>query len=245
MCESCQENPATVHETVMENNQVTREKHLCDQCAAKQGVIGKHQTSLVAELLGSLKEKQKGSTKEAEIRCPDCGILYSEFRAKARFGCSRDYDVFRKHVLALLEKIHGSTDHVGKRPKGAPKAPPKEIEKPAEKAAEKPAKATLAVKLPPAVKHLTKDAQPMLPTKSVADLERDLEKLVKAEDFEKAAKLRDAIRDLKGKKETKELSTSTIWPAARASGFAERAPRTTLSCRAGSGWRGTSRRGRS
>lgn len=197
MCESCQENAATVHETVMEHNQVTREKHLCDQCAAKQGIIGKMQTSLVAELLGNLKEKQKGAAKENDVRCPDCGILYSEFRAKARFGCSRDYDVFRKHVLALLEKIHGSTDHAGKRPKGAPKAPPKEAAKPAEK----PAKAAPAAK---AAKHAAKDTPAQLPAKSVAEMEKELEKLVKAEDFEKAAKLRDAIKELKGKKETKE-----------------------------------------
>ena len=210
MCESCQENPATVHETAMEHNQVTREKHLCDQCAAKQGVIGKMQTNLVAELLGSLKEKQKGIGKEADIRCPDCGILYSEFRAKARFGCSRDYDVFRKHVLALLEKIHGSTDHVGKRPKGAPKAPPKEVEKPAEKAAEKPAKSAVVLKgAPAAAVHASQEKQAKefagsMKAKSVTDMEKELEKLVKAEDFEKAAKLRDAIRDMKGKKETKE-----------------------------------------
>ncbi|MEK7467754.1 MAG: UvrB/UvrC motif-containing protein [Planctomycetota bacterium] len=206
MCESCQENPATVHETAMENNQVTREKHLCDQCAAKQGVIGKMQTNLVAQLLGSLKEKQKGAGKEADVRCPDCGILYSEFRAKARFGCSRDYDVFRKHVLALLEKIHGSTDHVGKRPKGAPKAPPKEVEKPAEKAAKSVTvvKGSEAASTKASQEKQAKEFAGSMKPKTVTEMEKELEKLVKAEDFEKAAKLRDAIRDLKGKKETKE-----------------------------------------
>src|SRR6185295_498070 len=108
MCEACQESPATVHLTEMANSSVVLEKHLCDACAAKQGVIGKHQMSLVAELLGSLKDKAKGAAKETDIRCPDCGILYSEFRTKARFGCARDYDVFKKHVVALLEKIHGA-----------------------------------------------------------------------------------------------------------------------------------------
>lgn len=190
MCETCQENPATVHLTEMAKNLVVLEKHLCDGCAAKQGVIGKMQMSLVAELLGNIKDKQKGAAKEADVRCPDCGILYSEFRAKARFGCARDYDVFRKHVLALLEKIHGSTDHAGKRPKGAPKAPPPEakvVEAPVAVKAAKPAAAKAA---PKAV--------------TAADLEKELEKAVKAEDFEKAAKLRDRIKELKGRKEGKE-----------------------------------------
>ncbi|MCC6740368.1 MAG: UvrB/UvrC motif-containing protein [Planctomycetia bacterium] len=187
-CETCHENPATVHLTEMANNHVVLEKHLCDQCASKQGIIGKMQMSLVAELLGNIKDKQKGAAKEADVRCPDCGMLYSEFRAKARFGCSRDYDVFQKHVLALLEKIHGSTEHVGKRPKGAPKALPAAAKGAAEVPGPKgPAKA--AAKAP---------ADP------VAELEKELEKAVKGEDFERAAKLRDRIREAKARKEGKE-----------------------------------------
>lgn len=191
-CEACQENPATVHLTEMANNHVVLEKHLCDQCASKQGIIGKMQMSLVAELLGNLKDKQKGGAKEADVRCPDCGMLYSEFRAKARFGCARDYDVFQKHVLALLEKIHGSTEHAGKRPKGAPKAVPAAAKGAAEVPAPKPpakAQAKTAVKAP---------------LDPVVELEKELDKAVKAEEFERAAKLRDKIREAKARKEGKE-----------------------------------------
>jgi len=184
MCEVCKESAATVHLTEMSNQHVVLERHLCDVCAAKQGLIGKIQVSLVSELLGSLKEKGKGaSAKDADLKCPDCGITYAEFRAKARFGCARDYDVFRKHVVGLLEKIHGATEHVGKRPKGAIKAPP-----PAAPAPPPPAPP------PPAKAHKT-------PAPSLAELEKELEKLVKAEEYEKAARLRDRIRDMKPKKE--------------------------------------------
>ncbi|MCE9583053.1 MAG: UvrB/UvrC motif-containing protein [Planctomycetes bacterium] len=209
MCETCQESPATVHLTEMSQQQVVLERHLCDTCAAKQGLIGKMQMSLVAELLGNLKDKQKGAAKEPDIRCPDCGILYSDFRGKARFGCARDYDVFRKHVVALLEKIHGATEHVGKRPKGAPKAVPKTATPPKAAAAPKataagPATATAAVKPSKGTEEKSKEVVEVMKAKTVATLEKELEKLIKAEEYEKAAKLRDQIRDMKAKKETKE-----------------------------------------
>ncbi len=136
VCEVCKENAATVHLTEMANQHVVQEKHLCDVCAAKQGLIGKFQMSAVAELLGNLKDKSKSGGKDADLKCPDCGLTYGEFRAKARFGCSRDYDVFRKHVVALLEKIHGATEHSGKKPKGGIPAlpPPPPAEAPAKPA---------------------------------------------------------------------------------------------------------------
>jgi hypothetical protein len=52
-------------------------------------------------------------------RCPECGISFEEFRAKGRLGCPKDYEVFAKDLGPLLEKIHGSRQHVGRVPRGA------------------------------------------------------------------------------------------------------------------------------
>lgn len=38
--------------------------------------------------------------------CPECGMTLSEFRAKGRFGCPRDYELFHEHLEPLLERIH-------------------------------------------------------------------------------------------------------------------------------------------
>jgi protein arginine kinase activator len=144
-CEVCQENAATVHLTEMSNQHVVKERHLCDGCAQKEGLVGKLQLNLVTELLGQLKGGPgKEKSKETDVKCPECGMTYSEFRAKARFGCAKDYEIFRKHVVALLEKIHGTTTHAGKKPKkhapgksaakAEPEAPLAEMEKEMEKA---------------------------------------------------------------------------------------------------------------
>jgi len=193
-CEKCEEQPATVHLTEMSNQHVVQERHLCDVCAAKEGVIGKINVSLVSELLGTLKDKQKagGSPAEVELKCADCGLNYAEFKAKARFGCARDYDVFRKHVVTLLDKIHGATQHTGKKPRGlqAVQVPPAAGKLPAAPQAAAPAKGAAA------------KAKPKPPAESgLAELEKELERQILAEDYEKAAKLRDRIRELKAKKE--------------------------------------------
>jgi protein arginine kinase activator len=62
----------------------------------------------------------KGSAgDEVELRCPRCGLSYSEFRQRGRLGCSDDYKLFREGLSQLLERIHGSTQHLGKIPSRA------------------------------------------------------------------------------------------------------------------------------
>ena len=107
--------------------------------------------------LGSLMEP-KPSAKVNQIRCPECGITYAEFKTKARLGCANDYEVFKNELLRLMEKIHGSTSHAGKTP-------------------------------------MTVDAQ-VRKENELNRLKRDLESVVKTEDFEKAAEIRDRIKAL-------------------------------------------------
>lgn len=49
-----------------------------------------------------------------EVTCSDCGMTLSRFRATGRFGCAKDYDLFK--VAPVLEKIHGASVHMGKTP---------------------------------------------------------------------------------------------------------------------------------
>lgn len=120
VCEKCKKQQATVHVTEVVNEQKS-EAHLCEQCARNAGV-GVKFTFSVSDILGNLIETPKparGERAPAPQRCPECGLTYTEFKSKARFGCANDYEVFKAGLLPLLEKIHGSTDHVGKVPKTA------------------------------------------------------------------------------------------------------------------------------
>ena len=50
---------------------------------------------------------------DATRQCPDCGMTYAEFRQQGRFGCPRDYEVFKDQLTPLLLRIHNRTRHVG------------------------------------------------------------------------------------------------------------------------------------
>ncbi len=159
ICEKCSKNHATVHVTEVVNG-VKKEAHLCDECAGKAGV-GIKFTFSISDILGGLVEpKPSGKTTEraAQLRCPECGMTYTQFKEKARLGCANDYEVFRAGLVPLLEKIHQSTQHCGKTPHNADSQTRKENE--------------------------------------LVKLKRELDSLVKSENFERAAEVRDRIRTL-------------------------------------------------
>ena len=154
-CEKCHKNHATIHLTAIEGG-VKKEAHLCEECAKQTGIGVKFNFS-ISDLLGGFMEPAK-PPKVSQVRCPECGITYSEFKTKARLGCANDYEVFRSELLRLLEKIHGSTQHAGKTPHTVDA-------------------------------HVRKENE-------LIRLKRDLDSVVKSEDFEKAAEIRDRIKTL-------------------------------------------------
>lgn len=117
LCHNCQKKNATVHLTEVDHQNVKNEIHLCEECARKKGLTVKLQFSL-SELLSGLIEPVMGTLmkEEGDLACPKCGMTYWEFKNKARLGCAEDYEVFKKGLVPLLEKIHGSTQHYGKIP---------------------------------------------------------------------------------------------------------------------------------
>ncbi len=120
-CEICHTNVATVHMTEVVNGSVT-ELHFCDECARQKGFPFK--TSSAEGLIQKIQHAimKPPSRAGAEPKCPECGMTYAEFRSKARLGCARDYEVFKAHLLPLLEKIHGNTVHRGKVPRRSERA---------------------------------------------------------------------------------------------------------------------------
>ncbi len=115
-CQVCKKNIATVHLTEILKGK-KREIHLCEECAGKKGVAFKSGFSiqdLLSGLAGSAAAQEMA--KMQQIKCPICGLSYLDFRQHGRLGCATDYTVFKEGLIPLLEKIHGSTEHLGKIP---------------------------------------------------------------------------------------------------------------------------------
>lgn len=115
-CDRC-DSQASFHLTEIRSGQKS-ERHLCEECAKVLQVPQANKE--LQNLLKSFDPTAVGSqgrAKSAKV-CPDCGMTYAEFRQNGRFGCSKDYDVFGKEVIALLDRIHGSSLYSGKTPEG-------------------------------------------------------------------------------------------------------------------------------
>ena len=124
-CQICKKNGATIHLTEIVDG-ARSEMHLCERCAAEQGIAVKSQIP-INELLSSLLSVQPTDDElfghsEKELSCPHCGFTLEQFRNEAVMGCPYDYEVFEKSLSPLIKKTQdGKTVHCGKVPSKAPK----------------------------------------------------------------------------------------------------------------------------
>lgn len=123
-CEHCGEQEAEIHLTQIVDDEMTT-LHLCSACAAEQGYTEVGDAAEVGTgeenvpLTDFLAEMGKGGEEGAMLpapseACPYCGTDISDFRKTGRLGCPQCYPHFETQLRALLRRIHGSTQHVGK-----------------------------------------------------------------------------------------------------------------------------------
>jgi protein arginine kinase activator len=115
VCENCKERDAVVNLTKIKDNAVTHQ-HLCERCAAEQGV----ETSVAqpkAALTDFLQavQQQAASAPGDQAACHFCGATARDFRQAGRVGCARCYGAFERSLRELLRRLHGSAKHTGRR----------------------------------------------------------------------------------------------------------------------------------
>ncbi|MEE1002609.1 MAG: UvrB/UvrC motif-containing protein [Acutalibacteraceae bacterium] len=162
LCENCKKATATTH-IKRSVNGVTREYHLCPECAAKLGFSNFHffdMNDLWSTFLGN-GQSAMPQTK----RCRTCNTSFEEIINNGKMGCPDCYTEFREEILPTLIKIHGKTEHKGISPENSGSA-------------ETNAENTQ-------VDEITK-------------LENELKTAIENEEFEKAAELRDILKEKRG-----------------------------------------------
>ncbi|MDX1578837.1 MAG: UvrB/UvrC motif-containing protein [Gemmatimonadota bacterium] len=114
-CEHCGERDAEITLTEIEDNEM-RTVHLCSACAATKGVsVEQGASPPIADLLAHI-----GGAPEGESLGPDggpceyCGTSPSDFRRTGRLGCPQCYSRFAEPLRALLRRVHGASQHMGK-----------------------------------------------------------------------------------------------------------------------------------
>lgn len=126
LCQRCNKAQATVHLLdILPESDEKRERHLCEQCAAEEGLTTQKHES-INEILSSLIKQSSGATPKKDTTCPECGMTFREFRANGLLGCPNDYRAFEESLMPLIERAHdGGTRHFGKVPHGVAGEPPK------------------------------------------------------------------------------------------------------------------------
>lgn len=171
-CDVCQTEKATVFFSQMADGKLQK-VNLCKGCADEKGVTDPTGFALADMLEGMGEESETESIVPAdELSCEHCGFSQTDFKKTGRFGCAECYHVFDDGFDGLLEAMHKHTQHVGKTPSTFPS-------------------------LPEATESIDPDA-PMdsSPLDELSELKQSLSKAVEDEDYEEAARLRDAISQL-------------------------------------------------
>lgn len=174
MCEECGVNPAVFHFVTIRNEERT-ERNLCPACMAKYkkqlpGIDIKNLAGILNHLIDGRRNpgREEVDPETEAITCEQCGMSYGEFRKCGMVGCANCYRAFREPMTALLQRVHGNTQHAGRIPGGVHSG--------------------TSIRM------------------NIDRLKQQLAKAVAAEEYEQAAKLRDAIRALTAQLEQRDKS---------------------------------------
>lgn len=115
VCDVCKEGDAVVQLTQIEGTGV-RLLHLCERCAAERGVETSSTGAKpqISDFLQSVHQAMQATQGDA-ARCAFCSATFRDFRTTGRLGCAHCYDAFEKSMRDLLRRVHGSSQHVGRR----------------------------------------------------------------------------------------------------------------------------------
>jgi len=115
LCEECGKNQATVSITVTTGNGVTT-RRLCPDCMKKMelSLVKGDIQNFLSSIMSVLSKEKKPN--QPEITCSSCGLTYAEFEHSGRLGCAQCYRDFAAQLKPMLQKIHGRTQHAGRKP---------------------------------------------------------------------------------------------------------------------------------
>jgi protein arginine kinase activator len=120
----------------------------------------------INELLNQFLKAHAQVNEPSVTRCPDCGMSWQEFKDTGLLGCPKDYDLFVNQLNGVIERAQQGGNH--------------HTGKAAETSADKP-RPDDAVRLRQA---------------ELNRLRKELARAVEDESYERAAQLRDQIRNL-------------------------------------------------
>lgn len=189
LCQNCGKNEANIKYTQVING-VKKEIALCEDCAKKLGLdnigipdIAMNFHSLLGDFFNDYVENTfLPSFNNETVKCKKCGMTYDEFIEKGMFGCSECYETFSNPIDSLLKNLHGTSKHVGRHP---------ELKQYKKKENE------IGIETKAKAEKEKKEARDNKEKSKKEELQIELEKAIKEERYEDAAKIRDQLKEMK------------------------------------------------
>lgn len=165
------------------------ERHLCERCARQSSLAPSVPpgTSAASAIIAQaiVESGAPDAERGGPVACPACGLALSQFRNEGTLGCPGCYDAFAHKLNSLLERAHeGGTHHTGKVPKRLAR------ERDPRRAGDGGGSGGAGASPQQIVIGLEERKR------RIASIQKQLEDAVLAEQYERAAELRDELRRL-------------------------------------------------
>ncbi len=184
MCQNCGKNEVTFRYTQVING-VKKEMNLCDKCARELGLKDMNFSMPISfsSFLGDFFNEYNDDllpsfmTTQA-LQCKNCGTMFDDFMNSGEFGCSECYNLFEDRITPILKNLQGANKHIGR---GYRKIDSKVNES-----------NDISSSASKTVREDKKESK-------LEKLQKDLQKAIKDERYEDAAKIRDEIKEIENK----------------------------------------------
>ena len=183
LCDNCGKREANVRYSENINGR-KKELHLCEECSKKLGIENMDFNMPIdfSSFFGGLLEDFGTNdfmplfNEVKQLKCDNCGYTFEDIVNTGKLGCENCYSVFENRLDPIIKKIQGSNKHVGRTGK------------------------IIDSKISEKINNKDSKTENNKDVSKVEKLQNDLKKAIREEKYEEAAKIRDEIKKLEGKK---------------------------------------------
>ena len=179
-CDNCGKDNANIR-YYKNINGVEKQMNLCEECSKKLGIANEMNFNMPIDFSSfwggffedfetpSLLSLVSGAN---ELKCKGCSNTFEDILEMGKFGCPECYETFENEIDELLNRMHGRNRHVGRLGSGE------------------------KVKVENNSNTTEKIENKKPENKKLEELKAKLKDLIKEENYEEAAKVRDEIKKL-------------------------------------------------
>ena len=183
LCDNCGKREANVRYSENINGR-KKELHLCEECSKKLVIENMDFNMPIdfSSFFGGLLEDFGTNdfmplfNEVKQLKCDNCGYTFEDIVNTGKLGCENCYSVFEDRLDPIIKKIQGSNKHVGRTGK------------------------IIDSKISEKINNKDSKTENNKDVSKVEKLQNDLKKAIKEEKYEEAAKIRDEIKKIEGKK---------------------------------------------